>query len=238
MGFTSGVTRWRQIAQRLSQEVSAGIFADGRLPTEMSLAARFQVNRHTIRRAVAALEGQGVVRVEQGRGTFVTREIAAYLSGLRPRFTVNPLLARDELCYRLIRVSSQPADAATAQKLGLLSAAPIVEIEALGELDGVPIAIDIHRFPAERFASPTTDLPAPPSFTAALGACDTAECAVGATGLLARMPSDLEARRLDQPLSRPVLQAERVGTDLRGAPVRLTTSIYSADRVQVALGTS
>jgi phosphoribosyl-ATP pyrophosphohydrolase len=69
--FSSGIARWRQIAETLRQEVTSGVFVTGRLPTESSLATRFHVNRHTVRRAVAVLVKEGIVRVEQGRGTFV-----------------------------------------------------------------------------------------------------------------------------------------------------------------------
>ena len=53
-----GVALWRQICQRIGDEIHAGAYAPGvRLPTESNLAQRFAVNRHTIRRAIGALEG-------------------------------------------------------------------------------------------------------------------------------------------------------------------------------------
>ena len=45
-----GVSLWRQIASRLQQDVSAGIYPPAsQLPTEAQLSAQFQVNRHTVR---------------------------------------------------------------------------------------------------------------------------------------------------------------------------------------------
>ena len=37
----------------------------------MALAERYGVNRHTVRSAISALVQEGVLRAEQGRGTFV-----------------------------------------------------------------------------------------------------------------------------------------------------------------------
>ena len=86
----NGVAIWRQIEQTLAQEIETGIFEEGQqLPTEAELAARFAVNRHTIRRAVGMLSDRGLVRVEQGRGSFVRENVLEYMIGRRTRFTEN-----------------------------------------------------------------------------------------------------------------------------------------------------
>ena len=47
-----GVTRWRRIADDLERAITSGELAAGtRLPGENEIAARFGVNRHTVRRA-------------------------------------------------------------------------------------------------------------------------------------------------------------------------------------------
>jgi DNA-binding transcriptional MocR family regulator len=47
---------WREIAETLEVEIARGHAAAGaRLPTEAELAARFGVNRHTVRHALADL---------------------------------------------------------------------------------------------------------------------------------------------------------------------------------------
>ena len=70
----AGVAVWRQIEQILAAEIAASGFGEeGRLPSEGELAKRFDVNRHTVRRAMLGLAALGLVSVEQGRGTFVAR---------------------------------------------------------------------------------------------------------------------------------------------------------------------
>ncbi|TJV16672.1 MAG: GntR family transcriptional regulator, partial [Mesorhizobium sp.] len=68
----SGVSLWRQIADQILHSIAVGDFAENAaLPPEVALAERYGVNRHTVRSAIAALVQDGVLRAEQGRGTFV-----------------------------------------------------------------------------------------------------------------------------------------------------------------------
>src|SRR5271156_6672359 len=82
-----GLTLWRQIAEALRQEIGGPEYPPGaRLPTEAELSARFAVNRHTVRRALEELSHGGLIRVEQGRGTFVAEDVLDYTVGTRTRF--------------------------------------------------------------------------------------------------------------------------------------------------------
>ena len=84
----SGLTLWRQISETLRQEIGGADYPPGaRLPTEAELSARFDVNRHTVRRALEELSRGGLIRVEQGRGTFVAEDVLDYTVGPRTRFT-------------------------------------------------------------------------------------------------------------------------------------------------------
>ncbi len=233
MPFAEGVTRWRQIAESLSQDIREARFADGRLPTEPDLAARYQVNRHTIRRAIGALAEQGLVRVEQGRGTFVAGGHIDYLLGRRTRFSTNLQRAGHEPSHRLLTARRVAADPTTSTELRLVSGAEIIEIEAVGHADGVPVSYAIHRFPAERFAALPDVFAASNSITAALAACGVADYTRQATRLLARLPNETEARYLEQPASRPVLQTEAVNIDTAGVPIQRSTTVFAGDRVQI-----
>jgi GntR family transcriptional regulator len=62
----------RQIEGILREQIVSGEYADGdRLPTEDELSALYRVSRPTVRQALDGLEGERLVRREQGRGTFV-----------------------------------------------------------------------------------------------------------------------------------------------------------------------
>jgi GntR family phosphonate transport system transcriptional regulator len=233
--FSPGITRWRQIAESLGQDVTEARFADGRLPTEPELATRFGVNRHTIRRAIGMLVDQGLVRVEQGRGTFVANGHIDYLLGRRTRFSTNLQREGREPGHRLLSSRQDIADAATARDLRLAPGAVIVEIETLGRADGVPVSYALHRFPADRFAALPDTFAATRSITAALAACGVADYTRSVTRLLARMPSEREALHLEQPASRPVLQTEAINIDPQGVPIQRSVTVFAGDRVQVVV---
>ena len=83
-----GVAVWRQIWQTLHRDISSGGYQPGeKMPTEAMLSKRFGVNRHTVRRAISDLVDRGLVRVEQGRGTFVAEDVVEFVVGERTRFT-------------------------------------------------------------------------------------------------------------------------------------------------------
>jgi GntR family phosphonate transport system transcriptional regulator len=233
--FAKGITRWRQIAEILGHEVAEGGFALGRLPTEPELAGRFGVNRHTIRRAIGALAEQGLLRVEQGRGTFVAERHIDYILGRRTRFSANLKREGREPAHRLIQIVRGAADLSTAQCLGLALGAEVIQIETVSEADGVPLSVATHWFPAGRFAALPAAFAETASVTSALAACGVADYTRRVTRLLARMPTESEARRLEQPLSRPVLQAESVNDDEAGAPIQRSISVFAGDRVQMII---
>jgi len=81
---------WQDIAATLRSEIGGGHYAPGdRLPSEAQLAARFGVNRHTVRHALADLAQAGLVQARRGAGVFVTARPADYALGRRVRFTQN-----------------------------------------------------------------------------------------------------------------------------------------------------
>lgn len=61
-----------EVASHLQQQICSGKYAIGQqLPTEPELMTQFGVGRSTIREAVRLLVNAGLVRVQQGLGTFI-----------------------------------------------------------------------------------------------------------------------------------------------------------------------
>ncbi|MGC0316234.1 GntR family transcriptional regulator [Kitasatospora acidiphila] len=63
---------YQQVAHEMRRSVARGRWKPGeKIPTEDQLTVMYGVSRATIRQAVAELRNEGLVSVEQGRGTFV-----------------------------------------------------------------------------------------------------------------------------------------------------------------------
>ncbi|SIT02710.1 FadR/GntR family transcriptional regulator [Alicyclobacillus vulcanalis] len=63
---------YMEIAEEIRRQIEEGVFRPGdRLPTLRELADRFGVSRATVREALGALRGQGLVEFRHGMGTYV-----------------------------------------------------------------------------------------------------------------------------------------------------------------------
>lgn len=229
-----GVSLWRQIAQSLEGEIAAGRHPPGaRLPTEAELSARFQVNRHTVRRAMEELEGRGLVRIEQGRGSFVAEDVLDYPLGSRVRFSETIRRQNREPAGRILRVEEIAAEAAVAEALRLRRGRAVIRVERLGLADGRPVVLGRHHFPASRFSRLLEVMTQDSSITEAMAECGVPDYRRQTTRITARLPTAEEAELLQQSRTRPVLLAEAINCDPQGVPVDYTEGLYAAGRVQL-----
>jgi GntR family transcriptional regulator, phosphonate transport system regulatory protein len=229
-----GITVWRQIAESLNADLKAGRIKPGdRLPTEIELAERFSVNRHTVRRAVAMLAEQGILRIEQGRGTFVNDKTIDYVLGRRTRFSTNLLAQGREPGHRLISAERVTVSGSIAADLKLRDGTAVMQIETLSIADGAPMGYGVHEFPLPRFTGIDEVFRRLGSLTAALEELGVGDYTRKVTRLLARLPSEREAEFLEQTISRPVLQAEAVNVDAKGRPTHHSLAVFAGDRVQM-----
>ena len=231
-----GLALWRQIAGALEREITSGSRVAGeKLPTEAALSAQFNVNRHTVRRALEALSARGLVRVEQGRGSFVAEDVLDYPLGGRTRFSETIRRQNREPHGRILQAREVAADSQVAEALGLRRGRRVMRVLRLGLADGRPIVLGTHHFPLPRFDRLAEALHDDPSITAALAACGVADFQRRITRVTARMPTPEEATLLQQARTRPVLASEALNTDAAGEPVDFTLGAYAAGRVQIVV---
>lgn len=63
---------YRQLMQRIRADIASGVYAvHSRIPSEAELSQAYQVSRVTVRKALAELTSEGLLRRKQGKGTFV-----------------------------------------------------------------------------------------------------------------------------------------------------------------------
>ncbi|SDB70562.1 phosphonate metabolism transcriptional regulator PhnF [Belnapia rosea] len=231
-----GVALWRQIAGTLEREIASGSLAPGaRLPTEAELSTRFSVNRHTVRRAMEELEARGLVRIEQGRGSFVAEDVLDYPVGPRTRFSETIRRQNREPQGRMLRIEELPAESHIAEQLKIRRGRPVVLAERLGLADGRPVVIGSHWFSLARFPGIAAILAEDPSITAALARLGLPDYRRQATRISARMPTPEEAALLEQSRTRPVLVTEALNVDPAGEPVEVSFACYAAGRMQIVV---
>lgn len=230
----SGIAIWRQIAETLSGEISAGAWPPGaKLPTEAELARRFGVNRHTLRRAVADLADRGLVRVEQGRGTFVAEDVVEYAVGERPRFAETLNSQHRAPGGRLLRAIRLPADERVALALKVRRGTTVVLIERLGEADGKPLSISNHYFPASRFPGLISYYGEEGSITRSLARCGLADYLRLQTRVRARRATAEEIRMLQVPPHTPILETEAINVDPDGKRIEFGVSRFASSRIEL-----
>ncbi|ACL59082.1 phosphonate metabolism transcriptional regulator PhnF [Methylobacterium nodulans] len=231
-----GLAAWRQIADGLAAEIEAGRLAAGaQLPTEAALAARFGVNRHTVRRALAALAERGLVRATQGRGTFVEAPRLAYPIGLRTRFSEIVSRAGREAWGDLIAAASIPADDGLAEDLGIGVGDPVLELLTVHRADGTPISTARTCLPLPRFAGFDRAYAALGSITRAYAEYGIADYTRLSTRIGARVAAADEAARLDLAPGRVLITIASVNVDAAGTRIQATRSLFVADRVELVV---
>ena len=233
---SAGIAVWRQIQAALEKDIAGERLAGGsRLPTEGELARRFGVNRHTVRRALAAMQAKGLLRIEQGRGTFVRETVVHYPLGRRVRFSESLLKLRRNPARRTLFSRVVEGDEAICRELHLRPGSSLLHIEGLGEADGQPLDVSSSYFPAQRFCGLDQIYRETGSVTASFKRMGLADYTRKITRVTARMPSAEDARLLDQPRNRPVLVVESVNMDVNGIPVQYGLTRWASDRVQLVI---
>ena len=132
----------RQIYLLLRDRIAGGHYADrAPLPVEQDLAAEHGVSRATVRRALGALETEGLITRRQGAGTFVNageveRPMAADFSDALAHLTA----MGQSTSVRLLAFGYEPASALVAEALGLAPGALVQRSVRVRSLEGAPFS--------------------------------------------------------------------------------------------------
>jgi GntR family phosphonate transport system transcriptional regulator len=235
----SGVALWRQVADGIERGIADGRFAAGeRLPAEMEIAETYRVNRHTVRRALAALAERGLVRAERGSGTYVEAPRIAYPLRSRTRFSEIVGAGGREPRGQLIGASEEPATRELARLLALKPGAPLIRIEALRLADRTPICVGTTWLAADRFPEAGRVYERARSMTKVLEYYGVRDYRRASTRVTAAIVDATDAVGLDLALGRPVLVVDSTDVDAGGAPLLTTRARFAAERVEFVVDNS
>ena len=234
MTAPAGISRWRHISETLRAAIGSGeVPAGGRLPTEAALASRFAVNRHTARRALEELARDGLIRTEQGRGSFVAEDVLEYEVGTRTRFSEWLRRHHREGEGRLLNLRETTADATVAAGLGVRPGDPAVLMERLALADAKPVSLAQHWFSTAKLPGIFAALGEQSSITAALANIGVGDYLRQSTRVTARLPTPSEAALLEMPRARPLLVCENINVDCDGRTIEFGIARYPTPRVQI-----
>ncbi|MGV3549375.1 phosphonate metabolism transcriptional regulator PhnF [Rhizobium sp.] len=232
----TALPRWRQIQNELQDDIDDGRFVPGqRLPTEAQLVERFRVNRHTVRRAISRLQERGVVRSEQGRGTFVQEDMLVHRMNSRARLTRTSEIGGKASHREVLETCRVRANRLVARSFGINLGTIVQRVDTLRTTDGRPVGVTTHFYPLPRFAGIDDRIRELGSITAALKTMGVAELTHVVSRISARMPSQKDAKILQQPLTRPVLQSVNYSVDEHGKPTQLSIARFVASAVELTV---
>jgi GntR family phosphonate transport system transcriptional regulator len=230
---SAGISFWRRIADELEQSIANGAFERGdKMPGEIEMAMRFGVNRHTVRRAIAALAERGLVRAERGSGTFVEARRIVYPIRQRTRFSEIVSGAGRAAGGQLIADKVETADDEIATRLRMKSGAPVVRLELIRHADRVPLSAATCWLSAARFASAARVYNRTHSMTRTLAHFGVRDYVRKSTHITAIIADAGDAAKLKLTPGRPILLVESVDVDGEGSPVLTTRARFAADRLE------
>jgi GntR family phosphonate transport system transcriptional regulator len=230
----AGITLYAQIAEVLEREyVRQGTPGD-RLPAEGELAARFGVNRHTLRRAVDELIAEGLLERQHGVGIFITDQLLDYSVGPGTRFTQNLADIGISTDTRVIRKMIAPASAGVARHLAQTTDKPVLWIETLRIADGFPFCVISHFLPLSPYGEMLEeyeDGSLHELLAKHFGALRRTESLVTAV-----LPQGDDAKLLGITQNRPVLRVKSLNVlEQDGTPVEYAITRFRADRIQLRI---
>lgn len=227
---------WTRIATDLAHAIAQGTYTPGqRLPSEHALAQQFGVNRHTIRRSLASLCSQGLLRATQGSGTYVEDFAVELVLSSRTRHRQNLALVGMKGGLQVLASQTLLATAPVALKLRVPPHTPLLHLQVLAEADGQPLSLSERHFPHARFPKLEQVLRDTGSLTEAFAAHGVADYTRHESRITADMPDAVLAGRLHLPVSRPVLRVDSLNVDTEGVPIEWARAWFPGDRVALAI---
>ena len=223
-----------QIADKLRNDINDSTYEPGdKLPTEKNLAEIFNVNRHTIRNAIALLKEEGLIRVDRGRGMYVAATPIKYPIGKRVRYNESLKAQGIEASYQKLKAVEIPAEPAIANALNIERGATVILIERIGLADDRPISIGSSYFPAELFPHLIKFWQSYSSVSQLLKEIYDRDHIRRSTSVCARLVRDADARLLQIPAKSPILLAQSINCDRDETVVEYGVTRFSGEMMEL-----
>ncbi|MGR4849975.1 GntR family transcriptional regulator [Streptomyces sp. LARHCF252] len=230
-------SRHHEIAEDLRHQIKTGRIKPGeRLPSEAGLADRYKVSTVTLRRALAVLQGEGLVEKIHGRGNFARRppRKILYVGGWG---TLDPWTAAETALSVTVRTNTVPAQGHLTTLLAVPTGSPLAEFVCISHEGESPHGLARIYIPRDLAPAGVLDDDSSWRETATRFAVLSSPPAVVRETVSARPPSPDEASALRIGSAAPVVAITRIATDTSGRVVEAALLVFPGDRVDAAFTT-
>jgi GntR family transcriptional regulator len=223
----TGPPRYFQVKLAL-QEFISGLDHGASLPPERQLAERLGTSRTTLRKALAELAGEGVVRRTQGSGNFVAPPKVVQVRQLT---SLTEDLKAEEMqpVSRVLSLERVRADKAVAAHLEISPGERIWRLARLRLVDGEPLAIEVAHLPGP-LPRLEARLAERGSLYETLRECYGRRVAAVEDTVETALTNPDEAELLEIGTGQPLLLLHRTARDDTGRVIEWTRSVYRGDR--------
>jgi GntR family transcriptional regulator len=236
---------YRQIAEDLQHKIEAGeLKRGGQLPTEIDLREQYDASRNTVRDAIKWLTTRGLVETRPGQGTFVTERITPLVStltgppdgGETDVYLAEVIASSRTPSTSDPRVEVQRATGSIAAAMHLEEGTHVVSRHQERYIDGTPWSMQTSFYPMTLVEQGAIKLIQATSIDVGAVAYLAAEYGIKQVGyrdsIAVRVPNEHETGFFKLPADGrvPVFEIYRVGFDQDGNRIRLTITVYPADR--------
>ncbi len=246
-----GNPMYRQIAEQLRLRIESGELAPGsQLPTELVLREEFDASRNTVRDAIKWLTNLGLVDTRPGQGTFVTEAIDPFVTTLSGE-TGSGLGGGEGASYLSevseqnrkpsispVQVEIQQAADDIAAGLWVSKGAEVISRHERRFIDGTPWSMQTSFYPVEFADRGAERLRSARNIDEGTVQYLRDTLHIRQVGfrdwITVRTPNANEADffKLSQDGRVPVYEIFRTAFDGNGQPMRLTITVFPADRNQ------
>jgi GntR family phosphonate transport system transcriptional regulator len=224
---------YRQISDLLRVEIQNFCQAGDALPPEGELAQRFNVNRHTLRRAIDELVNDGLVMRRHGSGVFVLSPAIDYSINAQTRFTATLESQGKTTLSRVLRKQVIPARGGVATRLQVVEGEEVIFLETLREVEGKPFCVIAHFLPLQEVPQVREHY-----HSGSLHDFLQRECGINVqrseSFISAVMPEPDDAMLLKMPRNLPVLRVKSVNLAIPNLkPVEYVVTRFRGDATQL-----
>ena len=225
-----------QIYESLKKDVANKIYKTGdKLPSENHLSKRFEVNRHTVRRALQILKNEGILFSKRGSGVIVQDTKFKYKIGKRVRFSQNITNENYIPKTKIIRSEIRKASKIEADNLKINSRDEILLIETTGKINNIPTILTKRTIPNKRFPRFLEIFQKELSVTHTLKLLGINDFVRSNTNIIAELADSIQANLLNCKINSPLLKTTYVNQDLNSIPIEYSQTWFVGERIQLTL---